>query len=65
MMKIRVIDGGTDCGTGTVIERKGEAVKVRFDSGQELWLDVNQVDILEDALEEQYLYTQYDEQSNK
>lgn len=53
MMKIRVIDGGTDCGTGTVIERKGEAVKVRFDSGQELWLDVNQVDILEDALEEQ------------
>ena len=52
MIKVRVIDNGTDCGTGTVVDRKGELVAVRFDVGCVLWLDVNRVEILKETLEE-------------
>lgn len=45
-MKVRVIDGGTDCGTGNIIDRKGELVAVTFDNGHVLWINVNQVEIL-------------------
>lgn len=36
----------TDCGTGTIIEHKGELVAVKMDNGFVLWIDVNQVEIL-------------------
>ena len=47
-MQVRVIDGGTDCGTGTIIERKGELSAVKFDNGMVLWLNINQIEILEE-----------------
>jgi hypothetical protein len=47
-MNVRVIDHGTDCGTGKIVDHKGELVCVRFDAGYVLWIDVNKVEILEE-----------------
>ena len=48
MMKVRVIDGGTDCGTGIVVDCKGELFAISFEGGYTIWINTNRIEVLEE-----------------
>ena len=47
--RVIVVDGGTVIGRGVVTATSGEMAVVRMENGETLRLDINQVDLIEEA----------------